>query len=124
MGNFGCSSTTFDVGGFPYSQVCGRIKGYQFGITNAFYLFRKGIERQYVDGVSLTHGRSGGREHIWTFVARWTELGNNPDLRCPCDTSNYDRVPLFVGKDYFCESGVNSDWSGQHIFYPDDPLWD
>ena len=31
LGTYGCSSTTFDVGGLPYSQVCGRIKGYQFG---------------------------------------------------------------------------------------------
>ena len=27
----GCSSTTFSVGDLPYSNVCGRIEGYQFG---------------------------------------------------------------------------------------------
>ena len=36
LGEHGCSSTTFDVGGLPYSQVCGRIKGYQFGEADAF----------------------------------------------------------------------------------------
>ena len=34
----GCSSTTFSVGGLPYSRVCGRIRGYQFGATDAFWL--------------------------------------------------------------------------------------
>ena len=31
-----CSSTTFSVRGFEYSQVCGRIRGYQVGATLAF----------------------------------------------------------------------------------------
>ena len=35
--NQGCSSTTFSVGGAQYSRVCGRIRGYQFGPTSAFY---------------------------------------------------------------------------------------
>ena len=125
LGYDGCSSTTFDVGGLPYSQVCGRIKGYQFGLTLAFYQFQRGIDGQYVDGVSLTHGRNGSREHIWTFTAGLTESDSlSDDIRCPCDTSSNDRVPSFVGNDYFCESGVNSAWSGEHILFPDDPLWD
>ena len=33
----GCSSTTFSIGGLPYSRVCGRIRGYQFGATTAFW---------------------------------------------------------------------------------------
>ena len=40
----GCSSTTFSVGGLPYSRVCGRIRGYQFGATSAFYHYTRGIE--------------------------------------------------------------------------------
>jgi hypothetical protein len=44
---------------------------------------------------------------------------------CPCDIHNYDHVPAFVGDDFFCESGLNSPWSGQYnIFHPDDVLWD
>ena len=86
----GCSSTTFDVGGLPYSQVCGRIKGYQFGATSAFYdIFNQGIDGIYVEGVSLTHGRPGNREHIWTFVAGLTESENDRlywyNAHCPCD---------------------------------------
>ena len=59
---FGCSSTTFSVGGLPYSQVCGRIRGYQFGSTSAF--ISEDIDSYYVDGVSLTHGVTGRRQHI------------------------------------------------------------
>ena len=120
-------STTFGVGGLPYSQVCGRIKGYQFGATHAFLpYFLDGFDAYYVDGVSLTHGRSGSREHIWTFAAGWSESNNTySDYNCPCDTSNNDRVPSFVGNDYFCESGLNTAGNaGQYIFHPDDPLWD
>ena len=127
--SYGCSSTTFDIGGLPYSQVCGRIKGYTFGSTNAFWQYLRGIDGQYVDGVSLTHGRNGSREHIWTFAAGLTESDQNSVIpyRCPCDTSNNDIVPSFVGNDYFCESGLNSDWIDNQynvIFYPNDPLWD
>ena len=69
----GCSSTTFSVGGLPYSRVCGRIRGYQFGGSDAFYNSTQGIDSYYVDGVSLTHGGAGSRQHIWTFAAGRTE---------------------------------------------------
>ena len=44
--------------------------------------------------------------------------------RCPCDIHNYDRVPAFVGDDFFCESGLHSPWNSQRILYSDDILWD
>ena len=126
----GCSSTIFSVGGLPYSRVCGRIRGYQFGATAAFWSFinqNQGIDSYYVDGVSLTHGGTGSRQHIRTFAAGVTEMDPDTDLlpyRCPCDTHNYNGVPTFVGNDYFCESGFHSPWSRQFILYPDDVLWD
>ena len=102
----GCSSTTFSVGGLPYSRVCGRIRGYQFGGTDAFYRSTQGIDSYYVDGVSLTYGGAGSQQHIWTFATGLTEVDTNfLSNRCPCDTHNYDRVPAFVGDNYFCESG-------------------
>ena len=129
-----CSSTTFSVGGSEYSQVCGRIQGYQVGATSAFfgYLVRSHIliDDQYVDGVSLTHGAVGSRQHIWTYVAGVTELDNNRYLqeKCPCDVSISSVVsPPFVGNDYLCESGLNSPWvsCGRYcgVFFPND-LWD
>ena len=122
----GCSSTTFCVGGLPYSRVCGRIRGYQFGSTGAFYYYTQGIDSYYVDGISLTHGDAGRRQHIWTFAVGIAEVSTNfPNAECPCDnTANYDHVPAFVGNDYFCESGLHSPWNYQFTLYPDDVLWD
>ena len=121
----GCSSTTFSVGGLPYSRVCGRIRGYQFGSTDAFFTYTRGIDSNYVDGLSLTHGAAGSRQHIWTFAAGLTEVSSSyPNEDCPCDTGDYTLVPAFVGNDYFCESGLHSRWSRQFILFPDDVLWD
>ena len=121
----GCSSTTFSVGGLPYSRVCGRIRGYQFGSPDAFYSQNRGIDSYYVDGVSLTHGGAGSRQHIWTFAAGLTEVDTGLlSPRCPCDTHNYNLVPIFLGDNFFCESGVNSGQLSPYILYPDDVLWD
>ena len=125
----GRSSTTFSVGGLPYSRVCGRIRGYQFGVTSAFYAYihmSRGINDYYVDGVSLTHGVAGNRQHIWTFAAGLTEANIDSGHDCPCDASRFDHVPTFIGNDYFCESGLHSEWRYPDtiVFYPDDVLWD
>ena len=136
----GCSSTTFSVGGLPYSRVCGRIRAYQFGVADAFWYrtfilhffledVDQGIEGYYVDGVSLTHGAAGRRQHIWTFATGRTEVSNTRyrSRICPCDIShNYVPVPAFVGNDYFCESGIHSEWDDSYngVLFPDDVLWD
>ena len=123
----GCSSTTFSVGGLPYSRVCGRIRGYQFGATSAFYTSGQSIDSYYVEGVSLTHGVAGSRQHIWTFAAGLSEATTRyRNEGCPCDTAPYSVVPAFVGNDYFCESGLHSEWNLDihSVFYPDDVLWD
>ena len=116
----GCSSTTFSVGGLPYSRVCGRIRGYQFGAMSTFWAYvnhNQGMDGDYVDGISLTHGGAGSRQHIWTFAAGLSEVDTRfRDQMCPCDTHNYDRVPAFVGDDFFCESGLHSPWSDQYIY--------
>ena len=123
----GCSSTTFSVGGLPYSHVCGRIRGYQVGSLSGFYWSTQGIDSYYVEGVSLTHGSAGNRQHIWTFTAGISEVTTTHRLHaCPCDTGPTSRVPAFVGNDYFCESGLHSEWSGTYfgVLFPDDVLWD
>ena len=122
----GCSSTTFSVEGSPYSYVCGRIRGYQVGSTTAFVNIALGIDDQYVSGISLTHGAAGRRQHIWTFASGLSEATiSNPNEACPCDTAPPSIVPVFVGNDYFCESGLHSAWSGQYgIFHSNDVLWD
>ena len=65
----GCSSTTFDTYGIEYSQICGKIIGYQDESPDGFqHAQSQSIDGAYVEGISLTHG-SNPREHIWTFVA-------------------------------------------------------
>ena len=105
-----------------YKEVCGKVIGYQYYSTNAFY-FQSGhtIDSYYVDGVSLTYG-SSPRKHIWTFAAGYFDniaSGSN----CPCSSGSPQIVPPFVGNDYFCESGC-SDSSMSKKLYTSDPLWD
>ena len=123
----GCSSTAFSVGGLPYSRVCGRIRGYQFGATGAFGHNISDIDSYYVDGVSLTHGASGSRQHIWTFAAGASEVTTIvSNFACPCDTASAHSAPAFIGNDYFCESGLHSEWNTSYdgVLFPNDILWD
>lgn len=63
----GCLSTSFSIGR-SYNKVCGRITGYQYGPTTAFYGSSNNIDSRYINGVSLTYG-SSPRRHIWSFAA-------------------------------------------------------
>ena len=114
--NGGCSSATFDVHGIEYSQVCGKIIGYQDRSPDGFDNNR-GIDGVYVDGVSLTHGNNP-RKHIWTFAAAASESHN----QCPCLSVGTITVPSFVGNDYFCDTGTPA--HNNNRFHLDDPLWD
>ena len=118
-------SVIFPVGGMEFTRVCGRVVGYQFGSLSAFYGSLHNIESHYVNGLSLTHGSAGSREHIWTFAVGLAEGGTFglPGHKCPCDGGTAP-VPEFVGDDYFCESGINGPWPFSPTFYPNDPLWD
>ncbi len=69
---YACDSTIFPVGDLTYSSVCGRILAYQKGLTDAFrnpFFGFTTIDSAYVDGISVTHGPVGSRQHIWTFAA-------------------------------------------------------
>ena len=103
-----CQSTYFSMHGLSYSRVCGRLRGYQYGGTDAF---KAGITNQYtsvdsnyVDGVSITHG-SNPRKHVWTYASGVVEYLNN-QYSCPCNTGSTYQAPSFVGSDYYCESGI------------------
>ena len=117
-----CSSVYFDVTADPYSQVGGRITGYQYYTTSAAQAQAgRSIDTYYVDGISLTKGSP--REHIWTFM---TGLNNdNPSLKhaCPCATQTSQSSPSFVGNNYFCESGNPSSGYPKEL-HTSDPLWD
>ena len=100
-----CSSVPYSSNGIHYSKVCGSIRGYHDDTMNGF----SGpltIDSNYVDGVSLTHGRAP-RQHIWTFAVHYAG--------CPCGTP-----PLFVGNDYFCDVGK----AGTYDIDLSDLMWD
>ena len=100
----GCTSVTFPTHMTPYTKVCGRARGYQFYSPDGFDHGGRNIESNYVDGLSVTHGRP--RNHIWTFAAGLSKDYNYPNWNCPC-ASPYPGLaaPPFVGEEYFCESG-------------------
>ena len=129
-GLYSCSSVFFPVGGGPYSQVCGRIRAYQWGFATGFYGFINGlttIDSVYFDGVAIMYGSP--RQHVWTFAAGRFENYTYPinDV-CPCDTTGDIRIPPFVGEDYFCESGyVYPGYYNRTLerrFHSNDTLWD
>ena len=117
----GCISVTHPSNGISYSQICGRVTGYQYYSTDAFY-GPSDINSYYVDGVSITRGSP--RQHVWTLANGITDTyNNNPSIICPCSTGSSQIVPSFVGNHYFCESGNHaSGWSP--VLYTSDPLWD
>ena len=66
-----------------YNKICGRIKGFQKGSTDAFQNGQaNSIDHQYVDGISITLGRP--RKHVWTYAAGSSDDYNFPPPNCPC----------------------------------------
>ena len=109
----GCqASVRFPTQAVPFTEVCGRVTGYQYWSPDAIY--GSTLNRLYLDGVSLTYGSP--RKHIWSFGAASYESSTS----CPC--SHGSQSNLFIGNDCFCESG-NSGLSVQQRLYPE-PLWD
>ena len=123
-----CDSVFFPVSGGPYSQVCGRIRAYQYGTPNGFYGYNYGgqntIDSVYVSGVVVMYGSP--RQHIWTFATGIRENDSTHRIwNCPCDTHGAISIPPFVGEDYFCESGyVLGSGIPEYILHSNDTLWD
>ncbi len=90
----GCVSNTLCVQGFQYSKV-----------SRAFYYRSHGINGDYIDGVSLTHGYNP-RKHILSFAGASDETTNNYSFKCPCVNTalTSSRIPSFVGNNYFCDT--------------------
>ena len=131
-----CASAVFPSNGQSYSRVCGRVIGIQKGAADAFHPSSLGLNNGpdgiYLDGISLTHGLPGSRQHIWSFVTATAETSRNFDVNnqwsvCPCTNTNYTwphQVPSFVGSNYFCDTGNPGPGSPTTAVYADDPLWD
>ena len=124
-----CDSVFFPVSGGPYSQVCGRIRAYQYGLLAGFWgydcLQQTTIDSVYVIGVVVMYGSP--RQHIWTFATGAWE-NKSSSVNCPCDLSGSVSIPPFVGEDYFCEAGYvypgYRNCSAEYTFHPNDILWD
>ena len=129
-GGHTCDSVFFPVSGGPYSQVCGRIRAYQWGLGLGFYAFRLGqttIDSSYFDGVAVMHGSP--LQHIWAFAnGAWENDTTHRSFNCPCDTTGDIPIPPFVGEDYYCESGyVHPGYRNSTLeftFHSNDTLWD
>ena len=123
-----CQSVKFASYNISYSQVCGRVTGYQYGTPDAIHPHNpiNDLNAAYVDGVSLTHGNP--HKHIWTFMAGLLENSfyddefDNGVHECPCAPNSPVSPQSFVSNDYFCESGCPGDVQ-LGVFYTD-PLWD
>ena len=117
----GCTSLHFSPDGY-YTNVCGRVRGYQFGYPEAFEPDGTTIDSNYVDGISITKGNP--RQHLWTYAAGLSENWGDHRYQCPCSTPDYDfsLIPSFVGNHYYCEAGLMSEVRKRYMW--EDPLWD
>ena len=106
----GCQSIRFPAGQ-RYTRVCGRVQGYQIGTGDSFKRFNSAhninnINTAYLDGVSITYGRSP-RRHLWSYAV----AQRHPSLHiiCPCTGKSLERpaVPSFVGNHFYCEGGTD-----------------
>ena len=121
-----CVSVQFPSNGISYSQVCGRVVGYQYAspdaVNNGYGSNHNNLNGDYVDGVSITRGSP--RQHVWTLMAGNYEAIYNDPFNCPCSTGSTQQVQSFIGNHYFCESGIAGTDSYQALLYTSDPLWD
>ena len=135
-----CASVHFQSHGISYSQVCGKVIGYQHGTPDGIYPghyaggkygsvidSHVNINSYYVDGVSITRGYP--RQHVWTLINGLFAAISNNKYNCPCHPGSLQKSTLqnqlkFIGNDYFCESGNSGSTHGGHYIYSSDPLWD
>ena len=69
----GCASANFSTHGISYSQVCGRLRGYQVGTTNAFGPYVNEPKPDLViDGVLISHGKA--QKHIWAYASGYEQV--------------------------------------------------
>lgn len=126
-----CQLATFSTNSISYSQVCGRVKGYQIGRTTGFFLSASDaslpLSSAYLDGVSITYDSQRG--HVWSFGSGTASTNSgliNTLHLCPClseATASEINLPSYIGNNYFCDSGSYNQ-STLREFYHEDPLWD
>ena len=115
-----CNSVIYNTDEYEYTQVCGRINGYQFASPDGVYLSQhtRTIDSAYVDGISITHGTP--RHHIWTFYGGVREFS----FGCCRASTSFWSIASFVENNYFCDTGNPTNAAWQNMLFTDDPLWD
>jgi len=111
-------SATFPSLGVTWSEVLGSFRARQYHTMDAFGQDRSdySVEEMYVDGISVTVGAPGSREHLFTLAVGITTQ-NETSYACPSQTG--PAAQSFVGSDYLCDSG-NTDSSWTNIWYARD----
>ncbi len=117
----GCSSVVYATHDRPYTHVCGRIVSMQYGRPDGFMSFSSDVRNaktatlndNYVDGVSLTHGKKYSRKHIWTFLALNVYLFYDEQCnKCAC------KRPKFIkSRQYTCSFVESCSQSTCHKTY-------
>ena len=123
----GCKSNIFQTNGISYSQICGKVVGYQKGTPDGVHTNNNNINSAYLDGVSITRGSP--RQHVWSYIAG---LSSNTNVShylkhvCPCNSNAHtnNKVQSFVGEHYYCESGTTDSDPNSDSTFTTDPLWD
>ena len=121
-----CTSITFPTNGISYTQICGKVIGYQYGSTDAIHPHHNGqhnnLDSYYLEGVSITRGSP--RQHIWSLMSGPYSIISD-ESNCPCNTNSWQagQIQSFVGSHYYCESGNPANTWTASLYY-NDPLWD
>jgi hypothetical protein len=70
------ASASFPSFGVPWTELHTTLTAYQYASMNAFYYAEgRGLDDLYVDGLSITRGAEGSREHLYTFAIGMTTKG-------------------------------------------------
>jgi len=126
-GRIGCTSATFNTHGISYSQVCGRLRGYQIGSLGAFGPYVNDLRNAdlIIDGALISHGE--GQEHIWAYAIGIQKVPSttfHQSRVCPCSSPSFSgTVPPFIGNDYYCDSAVDQDSAGLSSVFHTTPMW-
>ena len=119
----GCASANFSTHGISYSQVCGRLRGYQIGDPDAFgpYVNDPRKANLVIDGVLISHGKT--QKHIWAYAIGSEKVPvDHHNIYCPCTDPRFNGVVApFIGNDYYCDSGVDSNPKVGKFYTT--PLW-
>ena len=108
-----------DAIGIAYDEVYGSLALYQYASPDGFHgsgstSSTTSIEGIYTDGVSITHGASGSRSHIFSYAIGLTTGGYSSN-DCPADGGL--SPSSVVGSDYLCDTANSSRYSWSYIFY-------